>query len=91
MFSIVNELRITGSEIGLETAMSWTAEAYETIRNVTGYGKGNGPYIVLHDGFLGLDPWNGFLAGTDRVAVSAAAMSTRSSLPFSPSPAQTFD
>lgn len=68
MLSIVNELKVTTPDIGIETAMSWSAEAYETIRNVTGFGKGNGPYVVLHDGFVGFDPWDGFLNGADRVA-----------------------
>ena len=39
------------------------------IRNITGIGAGNGPLISIHDGFIGLNTWKGFLAGADRVAL----------------------
>lgn len=42
-------------------------QAYELIRGITGYGKGNGPIIALHEGFKGVAAWDGFLAGADRV------------------------
>ena len=66
MFSIINEPRV--DSIGRSTAEAWYAEAYEVVRNVTGTGIGNGPYITIHDGFLPLNDWNGFLEGADRVA-----------------------
>lgn len=37
------------------------------IRGITGYGAGNGPIILLHEGFYGIAAWNGFLAGADRM------------------------
>jgi glucan 1,3-beta-glucosidase len=37
------------------------------IRGITGIGKG--PYISIHDGFLGADQWAGFLTGSDRIAL----------------------
>ena len=37
------------------------------IRNITGYGDGNGPYIAIHDGFQVLSSWAGFLEGSDRI------------------------
>ena len=37
------------------------------IRSITGVGAGNGPFISLHDGFLGVGSWAGFLPGSDRV------------------------
>lgn len=37
------------------------------IRNITGYGEGNGPYISIHDGFGGVSSWSDFLPGSDRM------------------------
>jgi hypothetical protein len=37
------------------------------IRDITGYGEGNGPYIAIHDGFEVLSTWAGFLEGSDRI------------------------
>ncbi len=45
-------------------------KAYNVIRSITGYGKGNGPIILFHEGFLGVAAWNGFLNGADRVSVA---------------------
>ena len=39
------------------------------IRGITGVGEGKGPYIVIHDGFQGLDVWPGFMTGADRLAL----------------------
>ena len=39
------------------------------IREITGIGEGNGPYISIHDGFEGLPDWAGFLSGADRVTL----------------------
>jgi glucan 1,3-beta-glucosidase len=39
------------------------------VRDVTGTGEGKGPLISLHEGFLGLDQWAGFLPNADRVAL----------------------
>lgn len=37
------------------------------IRGITGIGEGHGPYIAIHDGFVGLDAWHGFLENSDRM------------------------
>jgi glucan 1,3-beta-glucosidase len=37
--------------------------------NITGYGAGNGPYIAIHDGFLGLGGWADYLPGSDRLVM----------------------
>ena len=39
------------------------------IRKITGFGTGNGPIIAIHEGFMGVDPWSGFLNGADRLAI----------------------
>jgi len=39
------------------------------IRGITGYGEGNGPFISIHDGFIGLSQWAGFLPNSDRIAI----------------------
>ncbi|KAF8270225.1 glycoside hydrolase superfamily [Lactarius quietus] len=44
-------------------------QAHDMIRNITGYGEGNGPYIVIHDGFLGVAEWAKFLPGSDRIVL----------------------
>jgi glucan 1,3-beta-glucosidase len=41
------------------------------IRNITGYGNGNGPYIAIADGFLTLDKWANIIPGVDRVALDS--------------------
>ena len=37
------------------------------IRSITGVGEGHGAYIAIHDGFLGVGSWAGFLEGSDRM------------------------
>ena len=37
------------------------------IRNITGYGAGNGPFISIHDGFTSLTDWVNILPGADRI------------------------
>jgi glucan 1,3-beta-glucosidase len=44
-------------------------QAHGMIRNITGFGVGNGPYIIIHDGFAGLAYWADFLPGSDRIAL----------------------
>ena len=46
-------------------------EAYRMIREITGIGANNGPYISIHDSFLSLDTWVGSLTGADRVALDS--------------------
>ena len=42
-------------------------EAYNVVRNASGTGEGNGPWVVLHDAFFGLTNWAGFLPNADRL------------------------
>jgi glucan 1,3-beta-glucosidase len=42
-------------------------ETHRMIREITGTGAGNGPYICIHDGFLGTGEFAGFLSGSDRI------------------------
>lgn len=37
------------------------------MRDIGGIGEGNGPYMVLHDSFQGLQAFAGFMQGGDRV------------------------
>jgi glucan 1,3-beta-glucosidase len=46
--------------------MSSYLETYNMMRNITGIGAGKGPYISIHDGFIGLTQWANFLPGADR-------------------------
>ncbi|KAF8749963.1 Cellulase (glycosyl hydrolase family 5) [Rhizoctonia solani] len=67
MFGIVNEAVI--ATIGQDVIQSFYLEAYEMIRNITGYGEGNGPWLSVHDGFAALSSWVDFLPNSDRVAM----------------------
>ena len=42
-------------------------QAYQTVREASGTGEGKGPWIVMHDAFLGLNEWKSFLPNGDRV------------------------
>ena len=44
-------------------------QAYTEVRNITGIGEGNGPYISIHDGFIGQAAWFDFLRGADRMCM----------------------
>ena len=50
-------------------------EVYKTVRGITGIGAGKGPVLTIADGFVGYGSdmidggWNGFLPGSDRVAL----------------------
>jgi hypothetical protein len=44
-------------------------QAHGMMRNITGYGEGNGPYIAIHDGFIGVSTWADFLPGSDRIVL----------------------
>ncbi|EPQ27082.1 uncharacterized protein PFL1_05366 [Pseudozyma flocculosa PF-1] len=66
MLSVVNEPLVL--QIGEEAARAWYSAVYQRVRSITGEGRGKGPYLVIHDGFLSLSSWNGFLSGADRVA-----------------------
>lgn len=66
-FGIINEALV--GTIGQPQIGAFYLEAYSMIRNITGVGEGNGPLISIHDGFMGLDRWNGFLEGADRIGL----------------------
>ncbi|KAG1738187.1 glycoside hydrolase family 5 protein [Suillus lakei] len=65
VFSIINEALV--STIGTDQITTFYLLAHDMIRNITGYGEGHGPYIAIHDGFLGTAAWANFLQGSDRI------------------------
>ena len=48
------------------------------IRSITGIGEGKGPYISIHDGFIGISKWEGFLPNSDRIILGESLRSLRS-------------
>jgi hypothetical protein len=42
-------------------------ETHRMMREITGFGAGNGPYIMMHDSFQGLAGLAGFTDGADRI------------------------
>jgi aryl-phospho-beta-D-glucosidase BglC (GH1 family) len=68
MFGIINEPRAS-PYIGQENLARWYMEAYNVVRNASGYGAGNGPFISIHDGFEALDSWYGIFPNADRMAI----------------------
>ncbi|KAF5316968.1 hypothetical protein D9611_003607 [Ephemerocybe angulata] len=65
MFSILNEPIVT--TIGRDTLRSFYLESHKVMRDITGFGEGKGPYMVIHDSFQGLDSLAGFTDGADRI------------------------
>jgi glucan 1,3-beta-glucosidase len=41
------------------------------MRSITGIGAGHGPFISIHDGFIGVTRWTNFLPGSDRIALDS--------------------
>ncbi|KAK4701542.1 glucan 1,3-beta-glucosidase, partial [Phenoliferia sp. Uapishka_3] len=77
MFSVLNEpYALT---IGVDVLRHFYIESYNMIREITGFGEGNGPFITFHDGFVAQavdvaqGGWDGFLPGMDRVAIDQHA------------------
>ncbi|KDN44691.1 glycoside hydrolase family 5 protein [Tilletiaria anomala UBC 951] len=67
MFTVINEPYLP-TAIGVPALSAWYAELYSEIRNnITGLGKGHGPFIGMHDGFLGLRQWENYMPGADRI------------------------
>ncbi|EJT98402.1 glycoside hydrolase [Dacryopinax primogenitus] len=66
-FGVVNEALV--DTIGQPQMQTFYLEAYTMIRNITGLGQGNGPFIGIHDGFIGMQQWASFLQGSDRIAM----------------------
>ena len=49
-------------------------QVHDTMRGITGIGEGNGPYMVIHDGFQSLTTWYNFLPGSDRIAMGKSVL-----------------
>ena len=41
------------------------------VRQASGVGAGNGPYVSLHDAFFSPSQWAGFLTGADRISLDS--------------------
>ncbi|KAJ6514468.1 glycoside hydrolase [Mycena vitilis] len=79
MFGVVNEPLL--HTIGRPQLSSFYLQVHDLIRNITGFGEGNGAYISFHDGFGGISSWGGFLPGADRLVLD-----THTYFAFSSSP-----
>ncbi|KAF9976969.1 hypothetical protein BGZ73_007373 [Actinomortierella ambigua] len=66
IFGILNEPAIFMLE--RKNTDRWYKDAFATLRNATG-GVGRGPWAVIHDGFLGLSEWEGFMPHSDRLVL----------------------
>ncbi|MBW0491672.1 hypothetical protein O181_031387 [Austropuccinia psidii MF-1] len=69
MFSVLNEAQVT--IIGETPIRTWYYQVYEMLRSIGGTGEGNGPFMVIHDGFGSTQAWNGFLEGADRIGMDS--------------------
>lgn len=67
IFGITNEPQ--GTPIGQDALSRYYMQAYDNVREASGIGEGNGPFISYHDGFLGLPQWAGWLPNADRIAL----------------------
>ncbi|PPR07127.1 hypothetical protein CVT24_010477 [Panaeolus cyanescens] len=68
VFGVMNEPR--NGDLGAAPLRGFNLEVYRMIREITGYGEGNGPYISFHDGFTGLGGWDDFMnPGGDRIII----------------------
>ncbi|KAI0825018.1 glycoside hydrolase [Trametes gibbosa] len=65
LFGITNEP--FGPTIGKDAIERYYLQAYNTVRNASGTGEGNGPWVVFHDAFLGLTHWQNYLRNGDRM------------------------
>ncbi|TFY76332.1 hypothetical protein EWM64_g7678, partial [Hericium alpestre] len=65
VFGIVNEALV--STIGQDQMTNFYYQAHQMIRGITGLGADHGPYITVHDGFIGVSKWANFLPGSDRI------------------------
>ncbi|SCV67159.1 BQ2448_5805 [Microbotryum intermedium] len=69
MFSVLNEPYL--NVIGHAALRPFYLKLYDSVRAESGFGNGNGPVIVYHDGFKGTAVWHGFMKGSDRVALDS--------------------
>ncbi|KAG8905076.1 hypothetical protein FRB99_000724 [Tulasnella sp. 403] len=67
LFGVMNEART--ADIGMDVIGSFYLHMHDVLRNVTGIGAGNGPFLSIHDGFQPLAQWADFLPGNDRLAL----------------------
>ncbi|KAF9431116.1 hypothetical protein BGZ94_008891 [Podila epigama] len=65
LFGILNEPAIFMLE--RETVDAWYNQAFAEMRAITGAKKG--PWAIIHDGFLGLTKWEGFMPNSDRLVL----------------------
>ncbi|TNY20169.1 glycoside hydrolase superfamily, partial [Rhodotorula diobovata] len=59
MYSVLNEPML--AELGEPVLRGFYRVAYETVRNITGYGPNRGPLLAFADGFKGTRRWYNFL------------------------------
>ena len=64
MYGIVNEPRMTS--LDTQTVMTWSQNAINQIRT-----NGFNGLIIIGDGFMGLDNWQGLLTGVENVVLDA--------------------
>ncbi|KAF9269496.1 glycoside hydrolase [Marasmius fiardii PR-910] len=69
MFGFINEPRAV--IIGQDPIASFYAQAYKVIREASGQGEGNGPWVAFHDAMMTKYDWKGFLHGGDRIALDS--------------------
>jgi hypothetical protein len=55
--------------IDAERSLHSYYQAYKLIRSITGFASGKGPIILVHDTFLPIASFGGFLSGADRIGV----------------------
>jgi len=65
IFGVINEPLV--GVVGMDQITSFYLQTHDMMRAITGYGEGHGPYIAIHDGFMGTANWDGFLQGSDRI------------------------
>merc|ERR1719359_805910 len=74
MFSVMNEPY--AATIGVDPLRSFYVQIYDQMRAIGGTGKGNGPWITFHDGFINfgntsVGGFEGLLNGWDRVSLDS--------------------
>ncbi|WRT68809.1 uncharacterized protein IL334_005789 [Kwoniella shivajii] len=67
LLGLVNE--VMAKTVGKDVLSAFYYQAYQTVRGITGYGSGNGPTLLMHEAFLGIKDWEGFLNGADRIGL----------------------
>ncbi|KAF9108672.1 hypothetical protein BGX27_008256 [Mortierella sp. AM989] len=65
MYGILNEPAVF--MLDRSRVAAWYQEAFSAMRNVTGTSQG--PWGILHDGFIGMQSWEGFMPTADRLAL----------------------